>query len=79
MIFTEEKVDNLLQYKEALQEIFNKICITEPMQCMTTLYNSSPRNSYNTYARVIQKIDNSWFKKLARLKKKGPITDIALS
>jgi len=49
------------------------------MQCMTTLYNSSPRNSYNTYARVIQKIDNSWFKKLARLKKKGPITDIALS
>jgi len=25
------------------------------------------------------KIDNTWFKKLARLRKKGPITDIAIS
>jgi len=46
---------------------------------MNSLYNSSPRNNYNTYARLIMKIDNGWFKKLARLKKKGPITDIVVS
>jgi len=40
---------------------------------MASLYNKSNKN---TVSKVIMKIDEFWFKKLARIRKIGPITDI---
>jgi len=74
--FTDETIGNLLVYQDPLKDLFNTLCANEPHRCLFTFYNYV---NINTVSKVIMKIDDKWFKKLARIRKIGPISDVCIS
>jgi len=63
-------------YKPALDEIYMKICMYEPFQCLESLYH--PLN-LQKISMVINKIDLNFIKRLANLRRMGYISDIMTS
>lgn len=69
-------ITNLEDYKPALDNIYNEICVTEADGCLDVLFDEK---TIQTFARIILKVDSSFNKRLVKLRKFGPITHIGIS
>lgn len=69
-------ITNLLDYKPALDNIYSDVCVTEPELCLDVLFD---KKTVQTFAKIILKVDSNFNKKLVKLRKFGPITNIGIS
>ena len=76
VFYQDKNPENLQDYKPAIDEIYNKICLENCNSCLESLYNF---NNIKTTAKIIMKISPEFFINLSELKLKGPISDFAVS
>ncbi len=75
--FTDEQMQPQFEnYKPALDEIYMKICMHEPFQCLESLYH--PHN-LEKVSMTMNKIDVTFIQRLANLRKRGFISDVMVS
>jgi len=71
-----ELINNLLDYKPAIESIYSGICITEAEMCLNVLFDEK---KIQPFAKVILKVDASFNVRLVKLRKFGPISNIGIS
>lgn len=71
-----ELITNILDYKPAIDSIYENICKIEAKSCLDSFY---AKKTTKKYAEIIYKIHPEFIENLVKLKKTGPITNMGFS